>query len=846
MRKRIILAISAILALAVVPAHAVFNEKDLGQTLSVLRYELMQENIKLESSRSRIESRGTAQHEKMVSMIKRCNELSLMLYSQNQDCTLDLAYSLGEVSRSYQEFHSHRFPFDEIVLRLDSEIDRYSRLIESLHHLPPSLDEVQGLPDSLKASEKMQAFFLDAKSKADRDSCLVYADSLLSMYTKAKEKIILDNEHYEMLGSRLDESYSYAQKRYKDLQKRMFTQRQDSFFSVLRRLPSYVGAAFRDAGAKYSRSSSMDGASYNSEWRGPVVFGFVGFIIVFLMLANFLSFGVLELLDKKKHLFKDDKSGNRKVCVSLLCAVLLFALALMSVPSMLDNHFFRLASNQLFVFAWLMAVVMLSILIRFDADSLKRGMRLYAPILFVGFLVISLRVIFTPNKMMNLVVPLLLASTFVWQLSVYGKYRESVPDTDKAINFISLLVLFIAAAISWVGYIFLGIQIVMWWLFQLSGIGTVTAFKELLEIYKRKKIDQRIADAGAPHLSNKEITRGRNIHITWLFDFVNMTIVPVLTILTIPLSIYLALSVFDLTEIYSTVVNYSVFNLTDAQGGEIVKITLHNVLIVTGLFFLFKYVNYLLRSLYAEFKYSSVMRSSGGNIFRLEQVNITLANNLIGILSWGVYLIVVIVLLKIPVGAVSIVAAGLATGVGLAMKDVLNNFIYGIQLMSGRLKVGDWIECDGIRGKVTAISYQSTQVETIDGAVMSFLNAALFNKNFKNLTSNDFYEFVKVIVGVAYGTEITKARRVILDAIDSLMTTDNYGRDIVDSSKGVTVVVEGMSDSSVNLSVKQYVLVSERNSFIAKANEAIYNALNANGIEIPFPQTDVHIKSDER
>ena len=104
-------------------------------------------------------------------------------------------------------------------------------------------------------------------------------------------------------------------------------------------------------------------------------------------------------------------------------------------------------------------------------------------------------------------------------------------------------------------------------------------------------------------------------------------------------------------------------------------------------------------------------------------------------------------MLHIPAGAIETVSAGLAAGLGFAMKDLLENFFYGISLMSGRVRVGDYIECDGIRGKVESITYQSTQIITSDGSVMAFLNSALFNKNFKNLTRNNSYEFVKLPVG---------------------------------------------------------------------------------------------------
>ena len=105
---------------------------------------------------------------------------------------------------------------------------------------------------------------------------------------------------------------------------------------------------------------------------------------------------------------------------------------------------------------------------------------------------------------------------------------------------------------------------------------------------------------------------------------------------------------------------------------------------------------------------------------------------MIGILVWGTYAIVTVSLLQIPTKSLSVITAGLAAGLGFAMKDILNNFFYGVQLMSGRLRVGDYIECDGVRGKVDSINYQMTQIAAEDGSVMAFTNSTLSN--------NDFYQ----------------------------------------------------------------------------------------------------------
>ena len=229
-------------------------------------------------------------------------------------------------------------------------------------------------------------------------------------------------------------------------------------------------------------------------------------------------------------------------------------------------------------------------------------------------------------------------------------------------------------------------------------------------------------------------------------------------------------------------------------------------------------------------------------LFKETDVNFNLANNIITLSCWGIYVIATFVMLKIPTSALTIVSTGLATGIGFAMKDVLNNFFYGVQLMGGRVRVGDTIECDGIRGQVESLSYQTTQVASEDGSIIAFSNTALFNKNFKNLTRNHQYEMINFTVGVKYGTDVARAREVMLEALEPLMVKDKYGRDLVDKKKGVAIRLRNFGDSSIDMQVLLYAAVEVHYSFAAAAKEAIYNAFNANGIEIPFPQRDVYSK----
>ena len=271
----------------------------------------------------------------------------------------------------------------------------------------------------------------------------------------------------------------------------------------------------------------------------------------------------------------------------------------------------------------------------------------------------------------------------------------------------------------------------------------------------------------------------------------------------------------------------------------------NDLLLVIGLYFIFRYLIYLVKGLFRVFRLRSIIEKRGDSAVPLKEsdVNLSLSNTLITLTGWLLYLILAFSILHVPTTTLTAISAGLAAGVGFALKDLINNFFYGIQLMAGRIRVGDKISCDGVRGIVKRLSYQTTQVEDEDGSLIAFTNTELFTKKFRNLNTGRNYEFLKIPVSVKYGTDIAFARKVILEALEPLMTKDQTGRDIVDPTFPVDVRFDSFGDSSVNLIVALYSTVETHYTFPSRAKEAIYNAFYENGIEIPFPQRDLYVKS---
>lgn len=871
MRMRKLLLTIIICFAAILPSKAVFNEKDLAMTLRVLRYELARTYAENRASQDKYASRDDRQHEELVKLIKSCNELSLMLYSQKQNFTFDLTYALHQVTKQYRDFNESRLPYDQIVSFIDIEIERYDKLANTLAFLPPALVEIPDslgprLLDSLAATLQgrliddepfaerrsgMESrlsrvwtrqdegvtsgdFALSEESQADRDSCLYYARALFDLFTGMKDDMEEDNKYFEATSKRLKDSYEYAQERYKVVQKRIFVEGQDDYWKVLTDFVPYTRKAFAEARDKYGRG---DGAGVKSEWRGPIVIGFSFTILFYLVIAAILSNLIVKILQKRVAYFKTEDFSKKRLSWLLLASALLFVIVIGGVRVFLRvSNFFVMASGLISEFALLLIAVLASIIVRYESDKANSGLWLYMPVMLLGLLVIAFRIMFIPNSLITLLFSPALVAFGLWQLSSLKASEGKVPKVDRKLAVASLAVTVICLAMSLVGYVLMAVELYIWWIFQLTALQLYLAVRYFLKRYRKARVDRKVR---AYRLKNQGIVskdKGSVIEVTWLYDFIDMAVMPVALILSVTFCVYMAARVFDLTEICLQMLSYPFLNF------EYLHLSINKLLVAAGLYFFFDYLSYLLRNLFRVYKLRKTMEQRKTELLHENDVNLTLANNMIAILVWGTYFLTALSLLEIPTKSLSVITAGLAAGIGFAMKDVLNNFFYGVQLMSGRLRVGDYIECDGVRGKVDSINYQMTQIVALDGSVMAFPNSSLINKNFKNLTKNHSYEFVAIPVGVAYGTDVDKARKVILEAIAHLGRTDKFGRSTIDQKYGVNVVLSDFGDNSVNLTVKQFVLVEERAVYIAKANEAIYKAFNANGIEIPFPQRDVYVK----
>jgi hypothetical protein len=340
-------------------------------------------------------------------------------------------------------------------------------------------------------------------------------------------------------------------------------------------------------------------------------------------------------------------------------------------------------------FAWLTGDIFMSMLIRLDKRQIRGTLHAYLPTLIMAFFIIYLRIIFIPNSVIRLIFPALLLLFTIWQFFVNYRIPAEVGRQDRLLLWSGAIVFTIATLISWAGVVMGSLMLMIAWIFLLSLLETVIAISKLLDRRYEKRIKQRKSEYRSQHPTMPLTSaKGAYIEVTWLYDLMKMTVMPLLTICSFPAAIFMACRVFNFTTIAQ-----GIFFTPFFQTEKGFQLSLFMIILVFILYYVLRYIVYAAKAFYRSVKTKAAIRKLGeGVVFKETDINFNLADNLITLLSWGLYLIIVFLMLKIPASGLALITTGLATGIGFAMKDILNNFFYGIQLMGGRVRVGDVVE----------------------------------------------------------------------------------------------------------------------------------------------------------
>jgi small-conductance mechanosensitive channel len=192
---------------------------------------------------------------------------------------------------------------------------------------------------------------------------------------------------------------------------------------------------------------------------------------------------------------------------------------------------------------------------------------------------------------------------------------------------------------------------------------------------------------------------------------------------------------------------------------------------------------------------------------------------------------------------VAVLVGALGIGVGFGLQDTVANFIAGLIILFERhLRVGDFIELEsGVSGEVREIRMRATRVVTNDNIDILVPNSQFVSGRVVNWTLDEADRRIHVPFGVAYGSDKVQVRAAVLEAATAVSFTL---RDVPNRAPQVWLVRFG--DSSLDFELIVWLTlegVKRPNAVQAAYLWEIHSALEANGIEIPFPQRDLHVRS---
>lgn len=280
-----------------------------------------------------------------------------------------------------------------------------------------------------------------------------------------------------------------------------------------------------------------------------------------------------------------------------------------------------------------------------------------------------------------------------------------------------------------------------------------------------------------------------------------------------------------INEIFTSIVDFlsvPVFSLGDSN------ITIWTLVYLTGLFLLLYFVTtrlfkYVVYKFLSESKVELGVRVAIGSI--LKYIILTIG------------FIVIIQTVGINLSSLTILLGALGVGIGFGLQNITNNFVSGLIILFERpVKVGDRIEVAGVAGNVTRISMRATTIITNDNISIIVPNSEFISSTVINWSHTDRNVRFNFPVGVAYKEDPEKVKNLLLE-----VAGENEG---VLKDPKPDVLFDNYGDSSLNFNLRVWTsrYIDRPGVLKSQLYYEIFKRFKEAGVEIPFPQRDIHIK----
>ena len=213
--------------------------------------------------------------------------------------------------------------------------------------------------------------------------------------------------------------------------------------------------------------------------------------------------------------------------------------------------------------------------------------------------------------------------------------------------------------------------------------------------------------------------------------------------------------------------------------------------------------------------------------------------SLTGYVGVAVAFLISLSIAGVQLSNLALIAGALSVGIGFGLQNIVNNFVSGVILLFERpIKTGDWIVVGETEGYVKKISIRSTQIQTFDRSDVIVPNSELISGQVTNWMLRDTIGRIKLPIGVAYGSDLEQVREILLEIA--------FNHDSVITQSPILpkpwVLVRQFGDSSIDFELRCFIRdIDRRLRVMSDLYFEIDKAFRAAGIEIPFPQRDVHL-----
>lgn len=432
---------------------------------------------------------------------------------------------------------------------------------------------------------------------------------------------------------------------------------------------------------------------------------------------------------------------------------------------------------ELFLLALL---ILTSSTVRLKKSQIWRTLLSYLPMFALTYILIEYRQDLVPISTVTFTAPFFFFSAFAGQTVIMALNLKKLDKTDRRMAWVNITVIASCLLVICFGYTILGSLVFLLWIGLVTGI----LFFELAKAF----------------INKKQLVKNSVVSLT-----VRLLLYP----LAIPAIVFAAISwvahIYNFTSWFLELANTPFVNMPDRIG----VISIAKIIYIYGLGVLVNYGLTLAKR---------ILRRDAANRQGQVAVWISIGN----IITWLCYIIAVILILDINKAGLIAAVGGASVGIGFALKDTFENFFSGLTLMTGRLRPGDILEYEGVRGKVLDIGIISTRMETEDGPIMTMPNRQLFEKNFKNMTRNHSVELRHIVFDISENNDPKLVRKIILDSFQDI--------DGVDETRKHVVIMRNFGGGVMRVELKVWIDSEKYLATEPAVREAIFEAFRRNDI----------------